>query len=256
MSLFKMVSDGLNRFSQMSAGADGVLHAFHDGDYKLALKKCDTISKNSQQYFYMKGMLLYKVGMLEQSEDLLRQGILIECKAPKDLSLLHQSLGTTLIDLGRLDEAILSFEQSLRKGPERSARHRAVAGGWLIAGGEPAKALSNAQVAARIAYSDSVADPDPEKMDLCEAVSTLAWAVAVNAKDEWEIGKLDRETSALYNAKNKPATALMHYCMGRAYTELGKTKPGTEHFTKAAEAEPQGNYGRLAKAALEEINSR
>ena len=240
----------------MGAGADSVLHAFQEGDYKLALTRCEALGKNSQRYFHLKGILLYKVGRLEESERLLREGILVECKAPKDLSLIHEALGTTLIDLGRLDEAIISFEQSLRKGPERSARHRAVAGAWLTAGGEPAKALANAQVAARIAYSDSVADPDPEKMDLCEAVSTLAWAVAVNAKDEWEIGKLDRETSALCNAKNKPAAALMHYCMGRAFSELGKTKPCSDHFTKAAAAEPQGNYGRLATTALEEINAR
>lgn len=240
----------------MGAGDDSVLHAFHEGDYKLALKRCEALGKNSQRYFHLRGILLYKVGRLEESERLLREGILVECKAPRDLSLIHEALGTTLIDLGRLDEAIISFEQSLRKGPERSARHRAVAGAWLTAGVEPAKALANAQVAARIAYSDSVSDPDPEKMDLCEAVSTLAWAVAVNAKDEWEIGKLDRETSALCNAKNKPAAALMHYCMGRAYSELGKTKPASDHFTQAAAAEPQGNYGRLATAALEEINLR
>ena len=256
MSFFKLVSDNFTRFSQGGAGADGVLHAFRQGDYKLALKRCESFDRKSQSYFHLKGMLLYKVGRLEDSEQLLRQGVAIECKDQKDLSLIHEALGTTLVDLGRLNEAIVSFEQSLRKGPERSARHRAIAGAWLTAGGEPGKALANAQVAARIAYSDSVADPDPEKMDLCEAVSTLAWAVAVNTKDEWEIGKLDRETSALCNAKNKPATALMHYCMGRAYSELGKAKPGSDHFIKAAAAEPQGNYGRLATAALEEINSR
>ena len=254
MSFLKMVSNGFARFSQVEG--DSVLTAYREGNYQLALKKCDALGKNTPRYFHFKGMLLHKVDRLEESEKMLRQGVAIECKDQKALSLIHEALGTTLVDLGRLNEAIVSFEQSLRKGPERSARHRAIAGAWLTAGGEPAKALANAQVAARIAYSDSVADPDPEKMDLCEAVSTLAWAVAVNTKDEWEIGKLDRETSALCNAKNKPATALMHYCMGRAYSELGKTKPVSEHFTKAAAAEPQGNYGRLATAALEEINSR
>lgn len=254
MSFFKMVSESFARFSPGGAGSDPVLSAYREGDYPLALKKCESLGKNSQRRFHFKGMLLYKVGRLEDSERLLRQG-LAECTDKKDLSLIHEALGTTLVDLGRLDEAIISFENSLRQGPERSARHRALAAAWLTAGGEPAKALSNAQVAARIAYSDSVADPDPERMDLCEAVSTLAWAVAVNAKDEWEIGKLDRETSALCNEKDKPASALMHYSLGRAYSELGKTQPSSEHFTKAAAAEPQGNFGRLAKAALEQIRS-
>lgn len=254
MSFFKIVSKTFARFSAGGGGSDPVLSAYREGDYQLALKKCESLGKNSQRHFHFKGMLLYKVGRLEDSERLLRQG-LVGCTDKKELSLIQEALGTTLVDLGRLDEAIVSFEQSLRQGPERSARHRAVAAAWLAAGGAPAKALSNAQVAARIAYSDSVADPDPEKMDLCEAVSTLAWAVAVNAKDEWEIGKLDRETSALCNEKDKPASALMHYCMGRAYSELGKTKPSNEHFAKAAAAEPQGNFGRLAKTALEEIGS-
>ena len=262
LSFFKSVTASFSKLSSASANiipvgllpssADSVLTSYRAGEYQAALRQCEGLSKG-QSYFHIKGQLLYKMGKLVESEKTLRQGLAETKQSDKHVSQLHEALGSTLADLDRLNEAVTSFEQALRCGPERSGRHRSMAEAWLSVGANPALALARAQVAARIAYSDANEDPDPEKMDLCEAVATLAWAVATNSQDVWEVEKLDRETSALCNPKNKPAAALVHYSIGRAYLELDKHQESMIHFEKAVCAEPQGNFGRLSKLVLLEI---
>ena len=249
----KKVSHKLNKFSSVASNPSWVFAAYRDGDYDRALLMCEGLPPNSQDYFYLKGIVLNKLGQLEESERLLRAGIEAVCEDEKQLILIYDTLGWALMDQRRFEDAVAVFEDSIRFGEERSAGHRAIAWALLMSGADPAKALSKAQVAARIAFSDSVANPDPEKMDLCDAVSTLAWAVGVNSKDEWEIGKLERETSALCDPRNRPALALMHFNMGRAFLELGKVQKYTSHFEKSAASDPEGNWGRLAKAELAEI---
>ena len=252
-SSVKKVSYELNKFSSVAANPDWVFAAYRDGDYERALLMCEGLPHHSQDYFYLKGIVLNKMGKLEESERLLRAGIEAVCEDEKRLILIYDTLGWALVEQRRFEDAVLLFEESIRFGEERSAGHRAIAWVLLLSGVDPAKALSKAQVAARIAFSDSVANQDPAKMDLCDAVSTLAWAAAVNSKDEWEVGKLERETSALCDPRNMPALALMHYNMGRAFSELGNVQKGASHLEKSLAADPDGDWGRRAKAELAKL---
>jgi hypothetical protein len=86
-------------------------------------------------------------------------------------------------------------------------------------------------------------------------LATLAWAVAVQSADAAEVERQLQEAFPLVGAEYKPIRAHLHYLAGVAYSALGTTdarEKSARHFQQAAAGDPEGNFGRLAQAALPE----
>ncbi len=83
---------------------------------------------------------------------------------------------------------------------------------------------------------------------LGEDLAVLAWAVAANSGEAREVESLLAEAFQLCGTKSKPILAQFHYHAGRAYEALKLLEKSREHFRQAIEIDPQGNFGRLARA--------
>jgi tetratricopeptide (TPR) repeat protein len=83
---------------------------------------------------------------------------------------------------------------------------------------------------------------------LGEDLAMLAWAVAANSGAAAEVESLLAESFKLCGTKTKPILAQIHYQAGKAYEALKMPEKAREHFRQAAEVDPNGIYGRLARA--------
>lgn len=259
-SSFKTMSTGdklRNGFDSMSSSlgpsssVDSVMLAFRMGDYQAALKRADGLPKASHDYLFYRGSVLHKLGKLDEALLSLDRAAIMEGLNKKQMAQNYLGLGLVLRDKGMTDEAVLCFEESLKHQPDHGSFYRAMSTAWLLGGVRPADAVQKAQFSVNLENRLQVSSPDSLDMSLCESVSVLAWAHAANTKDEWEVGKLEREAKALLDVTNKPAAGLVYFSFGKAYLALGKLALSAESFEKAAKAEPQGNFGRWSKEAVE-----
>ncbi len=234
-----------------SSSVDSVMLAFRMGDYQAALKRADGLPKTTHDYLFFRGSVLHKLGKLDDALMSLDRAAIMEGLNKKQMAHNYLALGMVLRDKGMTDEAVLCFEESMKHHPDQGSHFRAVSTAWLLGGIRPADAVQRAQVSVNLENRLQVSAPDSLDMSLCESVSVLAWAHAVNTKDEWEVGKLERECRALLDVTNKPAAGLVYFSFAKAYLALGKLAQSAESFEKAARAEPQGNYGRWSQEALE-----
>jgi hypothetical protein len=58
------------------------------------------------------------------------------------------------------------------------------------------------------------------------------------------------EAFALCGTKTKPILAQLHYHAGRTHSALKNAEKSRAHFRQATEIDPQGIFGRLARAML------
>ena len=234
-----------------SSSADSVIGAFRMGDYQVALKRADGLPKASHDYLFLRGLVLHKLGKLDDALMSLDRAAIMEGLNKQQIAQNYLGLGMVLRDKGMTDESVLCFEESLKNHPDQGSYYRAMSTAWLLGGIRSADAVQKAQFSVNLENRLQVSSPDSLNMSLCESVSVLAWAHAVNTKDEWEVGKLEREAKALLDITNKPAAGLVYFSFGKAYFALGKLAQSSESFEKAAKVEPQGNYGRWSKEAIE-----
>ena len=75
-------------------------------------------------------------------------------------------------------------------------------------------------------------------------------AEAVNSGDTREVERLLASAFTFCPETAVPFRAKAHYHTGRAYSALGKTEDSASQFERAASLDPNGNYGRLGKAAM------
>ena len=259
-SSFKTMSTGdklRNGFESMSSSlgpsssADTVMLAFRMGDYEAALKRAEGLPKTSHDYLLYRGLVLHKLGKLDEALMSLDRAAIMEGLNKKQMAQNYLGLGLVLRDKGMTEEAVLCFEESLKHQPDHGSFYRAMSTALLLGGIRPADAVQKAQVSVNLENRLQVSSPDSLDMSLCESVSVLAWAHAANTKDEWEVGKLEREAKALLDVTNKPAAGMVYFSFGKAYLALDKLAQSAENFEKAARLEPQGNYGRWSSEALE-----
>jgi tetratricopeptide (TPR) repeat protein len=159
------------------------------------------------------------------------------------------TFGHVLLEQQRYRDAIASFESSIAEWAERGSAHRGIAETLLRSDSPPAAANHWASLAVKLGR-DYRAVPFEAVANLAEALATLAWAVSRHSGDVAEVDRLLGEAFSLCGKDTIPVLALVHYCSGQAYLALGIGDAATRHFQQAANADPRGNYGRLAAAAL------
>jgi tetratricopeptide (TPR) repeat protein len=167
----------------------------------------------------------------------------------------YNTIASVLMDQGRFPEAIAFFENAGSAWPDRGSSHRGVAEVWLRQGREFPEALEHARQAVEIDRPASGMKKEALDTRLGEDLATLAWAVAANstvAANSGAAAEVDSqltESFKLCGTKTKPILAQIHYQAGKAYEALKMPEKAREHFRQAAEVDPNGIYGRLARAA-------
>ncbi len=152
------------------------------------------------------------------------------------------------MDQERFPESIAFFENAGRAWPDRGANHRGIAEVWLRQGREFSEALDHARQAVEIDRHATGMKKEALDSRLGEDLAVLAWAVAANSGEAREVESLLAEAFQLCGTKSKPILAQFHYHAGRAYEALKLLEKSREHFRQAIEIDPQGNFGRLARA--------
>jgi tetratricopeptide (TPR) repeat protein len=231
---------------------DAIMDAYKQGDYSTALENVERLKSGiskSAEYCFFRGSMLYHSGKFEEAEASLREGMRLE-EDPRQKALAYSTLATVLMEQGRYPEAIGFFENAGRAWPGRGANHRGIAEVWLRQGREFPEALQHARQALEIDRQASGMRRDALDSRLGENLGVLAWAVAANSGDIAEVESLLKEAFPLLDPKTKPVLAEFHYHVGRAYSALNRREKSAEHFRQATELDPQGIFGKLARAAI------
>ena len=229
---------------------NAVMAAYRGGDYRTALQRAESLkdgSSNTAEYCFFRGSMLHHLGKLDDAESNLREGLALETD-PRQRALVYNVIASVLMDQERFPESIAFFENAGRAWPDRGANHRGIAEVWLRQGREFSEALDHARQAVEIDRHAPGMKKEALDSRLGEDLAVLAWAVAANSGEAREVESLLAEAFQLCGTKSKPILAQFHYHAGRAYEALKLLEKSREHFRQAIEIDPQGNFGRLARA--------
>ena len=151
--------------------------------------------------------------------------------------------------MGRYPEAIAFFETAGRAWPERGANHRGIAEVWLRQGKELSEGLDHAQQAVEIRHATGLKQ-EALNTRLGEDLAVLAWALAENSRPHAEVEPGISEALRLCDKNTKSTLSEVHYHIGRAYEAPEMTGEAQEHFQHAAEFDPGGLWGRMARERM------
>jgi tetratricopeptide (TPR) repeat protein len=236
---------------------NAVMAAYREGDYETGLQNAESLKNhpdNKAEYCFFRGTMLHHLGRLDEAEASLREGLPLE-EDPRQRALVYNTIASVLMDQGRFPEAIAFFENAGSAWPDRGSSHRGIAEVWLRQGREFPDALQHARQAVEVDRVASGMKKEALDTRLGEDLATLAWAVAAsstvaaNSGAAAEVESQLTESFKLCGTKTKPILAQIHYQAGKAYEALKMPERAREHFRQAAEVDPKGIYGRLARAA-------
>jgi tetratricopeptide (TPR) repeat protein len=199
----------------------------------------------------MSGHVLLAAGRYWEAEDTLRRS-LASSQASESYGSALEFLGDALLEQGRYDEAMRSYEAALQAFPWRRRPYRGMAEMLLRRDQNPARALE---------YVEKIVD-----------FSGLSWRQRkMNGRPQddywalkaWALARLGRgsevaaavEEAVKYTSKECfPDLACTHYRAGMAMQALGNPTAAREHFRLAVQFDPKGRRGTLANAALRETS--
>jgi tetratricopeptide (TPR) repeat protein len=253
-SRHKKAMANLRSSSERLAAHNRMMDAYRRGDYVTALRELELRKDDDKQaYCFFRGSFLMQLGQVEEAEQLLRQNVLIESREHQ-AALGYSSLGQLMLGRGRYDEAMECFTASLRHMPDRGATLRDVAETWLLRSSDPAEALKWAQLAVVKEKAAPVISKEVRDLNLGEDLATLAWAVAASSHDQRAVDEIVAEALPLIETGAASSAAQVHYHSGRAYAELGDLSKSVQRFEEASRRDPNGCWGRAARAALQHAN--
>ncbi len=247
------------------------LAAYRKGDYDAALQATERIQEtgNIRSYLNLRGGTLMQLGQLDEAERSLteavamaplsesrvqgrgvRGGIATLNKEIRLSALYRSSLGALYIERARYNEAMECFEASLRDWPGHGPFHAQMAEVCLRRGDAPAEALKWAALAVEEDRTGKALSQETHDMNLSESLGTFAWAAAVASKDRAQVDRLVDEAVKLAAHCSVPTSAQVHFESGLAYAALGDRDPGRRYWEEAARIDPQGRWGRAARAKL------
>lgn len=224
-----------------------------------ALRRCDydgALKVIRGFYFYhpegagalrLRGAVLLLAGRYREAEDTLRRAI-ARLRTGIEQALALDNLGDALVEQGRYDEGMRSYEAALHAVPGFRLPYLRMAELLLRQGKNPEQALEYAE---RINDRAGMSWRDRR---LSRRIQDDYWAVKA-----WALARLGRSAEvapAIENAlkgtnkKSPLGLAGTHYRAGMAMQALGNEAVAKEHFKRAMECDPRGWRGTLAKAEL------
>ena len=231
---------------------DAIMSAYRAGDYATGLEKTEELkdgSMKSAEYCMFRGLMLHQLGKLSEAEASLREALPLHDE-PRQRALVLNSLASVLMDQERFTEAIGFYENAGRVWPDRGSSLRGIAEVWLHQGRESPEALEHARRAVEIDRRATGMGKEALEYRLGEDLAVLAWALAANAADTDEVDSALAEGFRLCGVRTKSILAQVHYHAGRAYLALHISDKSQEHFHRAAEVDPQGRFGRMARSTF------
>jgi tetratricopeptide (TPR) repeat protein len=228
------------------------MSAYRAGEYATALEKTENLKDGSAKtapYCFLRGSMLHYLGRLDEAEASLRDGLFLEEK-PHQRALALNTLASVLMDQRRYAEAIEFYENASRAWPDRGACHRGIAEVWLRQGREFGEALKRAQQAVTIDKRATGVSRELLEHRLGEDLAVLAWALSANSAGIGTVEFVSAEAIVLCRSAAKAIVAQVHYHVGQAYLALRSAEKSREHFSFAAELDPQGISGAMARSTI------
>lgn len=227
------------------------------GDYTGALKAIEAAKskvKSTAEYSYFRATLLKNLDDLQGAETSVQRAISLEAN-PKQLAVYNSELGQILAAQNRLQDAMQCFQTSSQLDPTRAAGMRDVAEGCLRMGYldhafEWAKRAVDADHHA-LGNTAHLAEQELHQNNLSADLATLAWVVAVYAKDAESVQAIAEESVSFAGYKNIALLGQVNYHLGLAYNALGDQPRSSQHWDRAARIDKQGYWGRSAQASLQ-----
>ena len=193
--------------------------------------------------------MLHQLGRLTEAEASLREALPLH-NDPRQRALVLNSLASVLMDQERFTEAIAFYENASRVWRDRGASLRGIAEVWLRQGREFSEALEQSRQAVEIDRSATGMSKEALDYRLGEDLAVLAWALAANSAETASVDSALAEGFRLCGVRSKSILAQLHYHAGRAYHALQLSDRSREHFDRAAEIDPQGRFGRMARSTF------
>jgi tetratricopeptide (TPR) repeat protein len=231
---------------------EALMSAYRAGDYTTALAKTEGLKNGSEAtgpYCFFRGSMLRHLGRFGEAEASLREGLFLETLQPQR-ALAFNTLASVLMDQERYTEAIEFYEIASREWPGHGASRRGIAEVWLRQGRELSEALKQAQEAVAIDKRATGLSKELLAQRLGEDLAVLAWALSVNSAGIETVKFLVGEALRLCSDSAVPILTQVHYHSGRAYLSSQEEPKGREHFRQAAEIDPQGIFGAMARSTI------
>jgi tetratricopeptide (TPR) repeat protein len=225
------------------------------GDYETALRRASRLPRFSppaiSRPFY-EGLSLMYAGRLDEAAERL-QACIDEDKTylgQDTLGLALEMLGRTRLNQGLYREAYQVFMSALRVNPNQTGASSGLAEVYLRRSVQPEDALNLTQRAIR-----GSSTPLHLKLDSwhkAEYQANYAWALALNGKHAGADAALEK---AYKQAPRKfpGEIALLHYRAAQIAKLRGDTAKAADLLRQAQAADPHGLGGKVAGAALAEI---
>ena len=197
----------------------------------------------------LSGHMLLAAGRYREAEETLRRS-LASSQASESYGSALEFLGDSLMELGRYDEAMRSYEAALHAFPWRRRPYRGMAEMVLRREQDPARALEYVEKIidfSDITWRQRKLNGRPED----DYWALKAWALARMGRTSEVAGAI--ENALKFTGKNcLPDLAVTHYRAGMAMRAMGNTTAANEHFRLAVQYDPRGRRGTLANSALRE----
>jgi tetratricopeptide (TPR) repeat protein len=235
-----------------SLGVSQMNKALRRGDYDGALRVIRWFhfyNPSGSEAMAMSGHILLSAGRYREAEDALRRSFSSSSAGPTYGTALEY-LGDALMEQGRYEEAMRSYEAALHTFSWMRRPYRGLSELLLRRGNDAQKVLESVEKIVDFAgLSRLQIKNNGRPQDDYWALK--AWALA-------SVGRSSEVADAIENALKAtsprclPDLATTHYRAGRAMQALGNVTEAKEHFRQAVEFDPNGRRGTLAKAALKE----
>jgi tetratricopeptide (TPR) repeat protein len=234
---------------------EAVMAAYRPGDYSTALSASEGLKDGTSKtgpYCFYRGTMLHLLGRLNEAESILREGLLLE-KNPRLRALAANTLATVLMDQERFAEAVELYQLAHRAWSDRGSSIRGIAEVWLRQGREFPEALKQAQRAVAIDKRASGLSKEALEHRLGEDLAVLAWALAANSAGAGTVDFLVAEALRLCSSGAKAILAQVHCHAGQAYLVIQNIEKSRGHFYQAAEIDPQGIFGAMARSTISRL---